>query len=185
MKKAISFASLSIAQKVALASLHTLFGSRWRSELRSIWDFGTDANNPPLRQLRNNVGPSAIARIKTSDIKAHHETMRRERAAIAAAANAMFVPINRTDSIDEDDDAPSLRHIMCQNTIPTLTLEACGPSKPAWTVDADINQYLSDAFVSYRTLRYCGLVRGQILASMADAVCAQMNAGKVDGGANS
>ena len=52
---------------------------------------------------------------------------------------------------------------------------------PPWTVDPEPNPAASDAWVNYHTLRWCGLVRGQLSEHVAPAICLQLNLGNVDG----
>lgn len=46
-----------------------------------------------------------------------------------------------------------------------------------FTVDKEINQHLSDQFIKYRTLRFNGLVRGQLVDrnGSAEAICCALN----------
>jgi hypothetical protein len=46
-----------------------------------------------------------------------------------------------------------------------------------FTVDKDINQAISDQFVKYRTLRFKGVVRGQLvdIGGSADAIVRGLN----------
>ena len=51
-----------------------------------------------------------------------------------------------------------------------------------WTADETRNTALSDQWTKYYTIRYCGLVRGQILgAHLAKLIVAQLNLANVDG----
>lgn len=52
-----------------------------------------------------------------------------------------------------------------------------------FTVDKDSNQYFSDSFVQYRTLRFNGIVKGQLVDrnGSADAICRMLNEGIVAG----
>lgn len=51
-----------------------------------------------------------------------------------------------------------------------------------WTADEVRNTELSDQWCQYFTIRYCGLVRGQILgARLAQSIVAQLNLAHVDG----
>lgn len=47
-----------------------------------------------------------------------------------------------------------------------------------FTVDKEINKHISDAFIKYRTLRFNGLVRGQLVDwnGSADAIVTALNA---------
>lgn len=51
-----------------------------------------------------------------------------------------------------------------------------------WTLSEGINEAHSDEWVKYRTLYFCGLVRGQLLQEVAEAIVAQLNLAHVDGG---
>jgi hypothetical protein len=53
--------------------------------------------------------------------------------------------------------------------------------EPRWTLDAQINEALSDDWIKYRTLRYCGLVRGQLVDVVAEEMCAALNHMNVQG----
>ncbi len=51
-----------------------------------------------------------------------------------------------------------------------------------WTADDTRNPALSDQWSQYFTIRYVGLVRGQILgARLAQQIVAQLNLANVDG----
>lgn len=75
MKHSATFAALTLDQKKALVAFIATHGRTWRSALRAIWDAGTDANQPLIRQIRNNVGPSAIALIRTDEVTAYGATL--------------------------------------------------------------------------------------------------------------
>jgi hypothetical protein len=51
-----------------------------------------------------------------------------------------------------------------------------------FTVDTEINTAISDQWVKYRTLRFNGLVRGQLVDrnGSAEAICRMLNEGIVN-----
>ena len=53
-----------------------------------------------------------------------------------------------------------------------------------WTIDETRNPAISDEWVQYYTLRYCGLVRGQIIGlKLGEQIVAALNLANVDGAA--
>lgn len=74
---------LSDAQVVAIAKFIDSNGRNWRGRLDGAWTTGSyppGSDIPTLQQLRNNEGPTRIAHVTTSEIKAAAQLVMAARA---------------------------------------------------------------------------------------------------------